>query len=92
MTGASEGSRPRHLTHSRPYVRIAQSWLARVFAGLLARRNAEMLKQLLVASVLAVALVVSVGVEQLHAECYMDCTIIVTPNYTITSCTSVGCG
>lgn len=51
-----------------------------------------MLKRTLAASLLAVALVLSAGVELLYAECYMDCTIIVTPNYTITSCTTVGCG
>ena len=51
-----------------------------------------MLKHFLAAAVLALALALSVGVEQLHAECYMDCTVVVTPNYSITTCVFVGCG
>lgn len=49
------------------------------------------MKRFLAASVLAVALVLSAGVDRLHAECYMVCEMWITPGGTSMTCGEVWC-
>ena len=50
-----------------------------------------MLKRFLAAATLTAALMLSVGAGRLLADCYIDCTMVITDDYIILSCGPVWC-
>jgi hypothetical protein len=50
-----------------------------------------MLKRYLTAVVLTVGIMFSAGAARLLAECYIDCSMVITDDYIILSCGPVWC-